>query len=91
MTETPNDDKPGSVAEKPEHCHTCYRLIQPGQTYHLAIGQAILCEGCIRMAGAIRVTDAWSGSMVWAMSGRWRWSRWIEMALPPRRACGKAT
>ena len=45
MTETPNDDKPGFVAEEPEHCHACYRLIQPGQTYYLTIGQAILCEG----------------------------------------------
>ena len=30
MTETPTDDKPGFVAEEPEHCHACYRLIQPG-------------------------------------------------------------
>ena len=57
MTETPNDDQPGFVAEEPEHCHACYRLIRPGQTYYLTIGQAILCEGCIRTADAIRVTD----------------------------------
>ena len=41
MTETPTDDQPGFVAEKPEHCHACYRLIEPGQTYCLTIGQAI--------------------------------------------------
>ena len=57
MTNAPNDDQPGFVAEEPEHCHACYRLIQPGQTYYLAVGQAILCEGCIRTADAVRVTD----------------------------------
>jgi hypothetical protein len=45
MTSTPTDDQPGFVAEEPEHCHACYRLIRPGQTYYLTIGQAILCEG----------------------------------------------
>ena len=57
MTETPNDDQPGFVVEKPERCHACYRFIQPGQKYYLTIGQAILCEGCITTADAIRVTD----------------------------------
>ena len=32
MSDIPNDDKPGFVAEKPEHCFACYRLIQPGET-----------------------------------------------------------
>ena len=27
MSDIPNDDKPGFVAEKPEHCFACYRLI----------------------------------------------------------------
>jgi hypothetical protein len=57
MTETPTNDQPGFVAEEPEHRHACYRLIHPGQTYYLTVGQAILCEGCIRTADAIRVTD----------------------------------
>jgi hypothetical protein len=56
-TETPNDDQPGFVAEEPEQCRACYRLIEPGKRYYLTIGQAILCEGCIRTADAIRVTD----------------------------------
>ena len=30
MTETPTDDQPGFIAEGPEHCHDCYRLIRPG-------------------------------------------------------------
>ena len=33
------------------------RFVRPGQTYYLTIGQAILCEGCIRTTDAIRVTD----------------------------------
>jgi hypothetical protein len=31
MTDTPNDDTPGFVAEEPVHCYTCFRLIRPGQ------------------------------------------------------------
>ena len=30
MNDIPNDDKPGFVAGKPEHCFACYRLIHPG-------------------------------------------------------------
>jgi hypothetical protein len=47
----------GFVAEKPEHCHVCYRLIRPGQTYCLIMGQAILCGGCLGATDAIRVID----------------------------------
>jgi hypothetical protein len=57
MTATPTDDQPGFVAEEPEHCHGCYRLIQPGETYYLTVGQAILCEACLESADAIRVSD----------------------------------
>jgi hypothetical protein len=42
---------------QPKHCHAHYRLFQPGHTYYLTIGQAILCEGCVGAADAIRVTD----------------------------------
>ncbi len=55
MTETPTDDQPGFVAEEPEHCHACYRLIRPDQTYFLTIGQAILCEACLETANASRL------------------------------------
>ena len=58
MIRAPNNDQPGFVSEEPEHCHACNRLIQPGQTYSLTIGQPSLCEACIRSADAIRVTDA---------------------------------
>ena len=57
MTETPTDDKPGFVAEEPEHCHACYRLIQPGETYYLTVGQAILCEACLGADDALRVSE----------------------------------
>ena len=57
MTDAPTDDQPGFVAEEPGHCHACYRLIKPDQTYYLTIGQAILCEGCVGAADAIRVAD----------------------------------
>jgi hypothetical protein len=30
----PNDDQPGFAAEEPEHCHACYRLIQPSALEH---------------------------------------------------------
>jgi hypothetical protein len=55
MTETPTDDQPGFVARKPEHCHDCYRLICPGQTYFLTIEQAVVCPDCLRTADAIRL------------------------------------
>lgn len=56
MTETPPDDKPGFVAQEPEHCHDCYGLIQPGGTYYLTIEDAVLCPDCVRVADAIRLS-----------------------------------
>ena len=46
MTHTPNDDKPGFVAEEPEHCYACFRLVRPGKTYHLPIEHKVLCADC---------------------------------------------
>jgi hypothetical protein len=57
MTDTPTDDQTGFIAKGLEHCHTCYRLIQPGQMYYVTIGQAILCESCLGSTDALRVTD----------------------------------
>jgi hypothetical protein len=54
---SPNDDKPGFVAEKPEHCFACYRLIRPGQIYHLTIDFEVLCEDCALSEGVIRVRE----------------------------------
>jgi hypothetical protein len=39
---TPTADLPGFVAEEPERCRNCYRLIRPGQGYFLTIEQAYL-------------------------------------------------
>ena len=44
MTHTPTDDQPGFIAEQPEHCFACYRLIRPGQTYYLTIEHEVLCD-----------------------------------------------
>jgi hypothetical protein len=57
MTETPNDDKPGFVAEEPVHCFTCFRLIRPGQTYYLTIEHEVLCADCALVDEVIRVRD----------------------------------
>ena len=57
MSDIPNDDKPGFVAEKPEHCFACYRLIRPGQIYHLTIEFEVLCEDCALSEGVIRVRE----------------------------------
>jgi hypothetical protein len=46
MTETPNGDKPGFVAEEPLHYYACFRLIRPGQSYYLTIAQEVLCADC---------------------------------------------
>jgi hypothetical protein len=46
MTHTSTDDQPGFMAEEPEHCFACSRLIRPGQTYYLTIEQEVLCEDC---------------------------------------------
>ncbi len=45
------------MAEKPGHCFACYRLIRPGQIYHLTIEFEVLCEDCALSQGAIRVRE----------------------------------
>ena len=57
MSKSPTDDKPGFVAEEPEHCHACYRLIRPGQTYYLTIENTVLCTDCALSERVIRVRD----------------------------------
>ncbi len=57
MTNTPTADQPGFVAEEPEHCDACYRLIRAGETYYLTVGNAMLCGDCIKDTDAIRVAD----------------------------------
>lgn len=43
------------MADKPEHCFACYRLIRPGQTYYLTIEGIVHCEDCALSKGVIRV------------------------------------
>ena len=57
MTETPNEDKPGFLATKPEHCFGCYRLIHPGQTYYLTMEYEVLCADCALDECVIRVRE----------------------------------
>jgi hypothetical protein len=57
MTAISPDDQPGFVAETPEHCHACYRLILSGQTYYLTIENTVLCTDCALSEGVIRVRD----------------------------------
>ena len=57
MTKTAANDQPGFVAEKPEHCFACFRLIRPGQTYYLTIEHEVLCADCALDEGVIRVRD----------------------------------
>ena len=57
MTHTQDDDMPGFVAEKPEHCFACYRLIRPGQTYYLTIEGIVHSEDCALSEGVIRVRE----------------------------------
>ena len=56
MADTPTDDHPGFVAEKPEHCHDYYRLIRPGHRYFLTIEQLVVCPDCVGTADAIRLS-----------------------------------
>ncbi len=57
MTETPTEDQPGFVAEEPEHCSACLRLIHPGQTYYLTIEHEVLCADCVLDEEIIRLGD----------------------------------
>lgn len=78
MTDTPNSDKPGFVAERPEHCPACFRLIRPGQTYYLTIEQEVLCADCALDEGVIRVRDdravAVKRDRLWFGAARLRWT-----------------
>jgi len=53
MIDTPTDDQPGFVSEKPEHCFACFRLIRPGQTYYLTIEQGVLCADCAILSSLV--------------------------------------
>ena len=35
------------TATQPEHCLDCFRLIRPGETYHLGRDDTVLCPNCV--------------------------------------------
>lgn len=57
MTDTPTDDQPGRVAEKPEHCFACCRLIRPGRTCYLTREHEVLCAECAQDETVLRVRE----------------------------------
>ena len=58
MTEiVTDDDQSGFVANEPEHCSACFRLIRPDQPYYLTIENTVLCGDCVLFDGVIRVRD----------------------------------
>jgi hypothetical protein len=57
MPNIPTDDQPGFVAERPEHCFACYRLIRPGQTYYLTVEHEVLSADCALDAASMMPLD----------------------------------
>jgi hypothetical protein len=84
MTETPTDDRPGFVAEKPEHCFACFRLIRPGQIYYLTIEHEVLCADCALDEGVIRVREDLAVEVMETLPSRALWlpSDW-QLPLRP--------
>ena len=46
---------PAFVAQEPEHCHDCWRIIWAGKAYFLTTEQAVVCPDCVWEADAIRL------------------------------------
>jgi hypothetical protein len=46
MTGTCIVDTEELIAQHPEHCYECYRLIRPGETYHQMAEFTVLCLEC---------------------------------------------
>ena len=48
MTEiATDDDQSGFVAEEPDHCLDCFRLIHPGETYYPGEDDTVLYPNCV--------------------------------------------
>jgi hypothetical protein len=45
----------GTVAYAQEHCFACFRLIRPGQTYHMTLDFEVLRLDCALPQDVIRV------------------------------------
>ena len=46
MTQTPVVGIHPLTATDPEHCLDCFRLVRPGETYHLGKDGTVLCPNC---------------------------------------------
>lgn len=57
MSDSPGDDKLSFVAEQPEHCFACYRLVRPGQTCYLTVEGIVHCEDRALSQGVVRVRE----------------------------------
>ena len=55
MTDTPTADHPAFVAEEPEHCPDCCRVIRGGERYFVKVEQAVVCPDWVRKEDAIRL------------------------------------
>jgi hypothetical protein len=45
MSDISAGDKPGFVAEEPEHCFACYQLIRPGGIDPLTMKDVVILQG----------------------------------------------
>ena len=47
MAESPAHAVPARTATERDHCLDCFRLIRPGETYHLGNDDTVLCPNCV--------------------------------------------
>jgi hypothetical protein len=45
------------IAQHPEHCFECFRLIRPGETYYQTAENTVLCQQCVRKGVSMEVLD----------------------------------
>jgi hypothetical protein len=45
------------IAQRPEHCFECFRLIRPGETYYQTAENTVLCQQCARKGASMEVLD----------------------------------
>ena len=41
------------IAQQPEHCFECFRLIRPSETYYQTAENTVLCQQCVRKGGSM--------------------------------------
>jgi hypothetical protein len=45
------------IAQHPEHCFECFRLIRPGETYYQTAENTVLCPECASKGASMEVLD----------------------------------